>query len=918
MNNHLVARSTLASKSLIAIILLASLLLPVQAKKAPEPQGRVTLERAKSGIAAELIDAGDYYFHPNGSRINFYRKKDVYYVKRNDNARSKKANLTDRFQELYGDRIEGVKKHRLGSGEVVRVKKSRDTDTRSKRQSVISPSMLKSADSSISEIQPVLANAKGQGDILVTTKLIVKLANQQTAERDLDRLLKEFNLEVVRKLSVPGDVYSLVLKTPPTDSSRVFLFARQIAAEPSVAWAQPQFKSKPYKNSLPLNDPLFSQQWHLQNTGLGGSRCDTDCDASNAWDIDIVNDSLTGGGGVGAVTGDGIVIAVIDDGVQLDHEDLNIWTNPDLTIAVDEEGDGCINDLHGCDFVDDDASELGFCADDGTAGKDGNPSPQLDSACVNPNGDDFEEDNHGTAVAGIAAAIGSNSVGVVGTAFSAEILPIRLISDYDTDKNDDFCARAAEAMIYAGRYADVINNSWGMDQGTCPLLEEAIDDVVTGTLMDATPSNVSKRPNLGSSVLFASGNSASGWVKVTVPVSEGEHAYEWRFLRSAFPEDFDEFQELDSAWLDDITWSDGSTEGFESGFGPEFTTDRVLNSCDAECTFFNLLGDPDWTIDSGVGAVTHSGGQSAQVQASNSDCGNSYLHIIKDGPAGEISFWIWVDTDLQNFESDRVEFLVDGVEKLSFGDLPRVVDSAVGYPASLSGSLDANNMLVVSPGLIAVGASNAGDLSGITTEALTAEERSSYSQYGPELDVLAPSDNQHLGIYTTDRYGVGAVGYNDNRDLGLAISDGIKYTDNFGGTSAATPLVSGIVAAMLAVDPALTAEQVRTKLRETTDKIGTTPYDEIVAGESRNDFYGFGRVNMFKALQAADGVAAPVAAPTGICTPEAFSYTPATDLLLPAYSPQPTEFCRAIGPIPDNGFCVPIKTSNGNVAVICL
>jgi subtilisin family serine protease len=93
----------------------------------------------------------------------------------------------------------------------------------------------------------------------------------------------------------------------------------------------------------------------------------------------------------------------------------------------------------------------------------------------------------------------------------------------------------------------------------------------------------------------------------------------------------------------------------------------------------------------------------------------------------------------------------------------------------------------------------------------------------------------NLGIMTTDR--TGADGYDANGN----------YTGIFGGTSAATPLVAGVVGLILSRNPNLTQRQVRRILKSTVDRIGPEPYD----ARGRNDRYGFGRINAFEAVRAA-------------------------------------------------------------------
>lgn len=128
------------------------------------------------------------------------------------------------------------------------------------------------------------------------------------------------------------------------------------------------------------------------------------------------------------------------------------------------------------------------------------------------------------------------------------------------------------------------------------------------------------------------------------------------------------------------------------------------------------------------------------------------------------------------------------------------------------------------------------------------ETRAHYSDFGPEIWVCAPSSGSaaqgQKRIFTTDR--TGSDGYNVG-----SLGDGDEagdYTNDFGGTSSATPLVAGVVGLMLSVNPALTVAQVRQILRDTAEKIGDpTGYGE--SGHSTD--FGFGRVDARRAVDAA-------------------------------------------------------------------
>ena len=146
----------------------------------------------------------------------------------------------------------------------------------------------------------------------------------------------------------------------------------------------------------------------------------------------------------------------------------------------------------------------------------------------------------------------------------------------------------------------------------------------------------------------------------------------------------------------------------------------------------------------------------------------------------------------------------------------------------------------------------------ITVSASTSlKTRSAYSSWGNEICVCAPSDNFDDLAASTPR-GLGIV-TTDNENVGQGFSPG-RYTSEFGGTSSATPTVAGVCGLILSRNPNLTALQVKQILQQTADKDlkieSATPVNEpgdFVSGFSL--WFGHGKVNAFKAVQAA--------APTG-------------------------------------------------------
>ncbi|MDP9452542.1 MAG: S8 family serine peptidase [Actinomycetota bacterium] len=184
------------------------------------------------------------------------------------------------------------------------------------------------------------------------------------------------------------------------------------------------------------NDPFFPEQWALEAIG-----------AEAAW---------SQGRGAGAV------IAVVDTGVDLDHEDLASKV------------------VGGYDFIDDDADP----DDDGSQGCDP-PGPQESKTCDEGRG-------HGTHVAGTAAASTGNGLGVAGVAPDARIMPVRVL---DPAGSGSVVEVAKGIRFAADNGADVINLSFG---------EMSTDDLSVA-FTDAIRYAWSK----GSIPVVAAGNSAA-------------------------------------------------------------------------------------------------------------------------------------------------------------------------------------------------------------------------------------------------------------------------------------------------------------------------------------------------------------------------------------------------------------------------
>jgi subtilisin family serine protease len=265
--------------------------------------------------------------------------------------------------------------------------------------------------------------------VVVTEEIVVRFATGAPAAKR-KKLLDGLNLAVARQsefvsrqcVAVPAVLKSGFRTIDAANALR--------EADDLVEFAAPNFVSEFRKQAL--DDPLLPQQWHLDNAGHNGATAGEDVRAQAAWAV--------APGGKPEV-----VIAIVDDGVDLRHPDLkaNLWTNPDPDAL----------DRHGRNFYDDnyDPSPRYF-------------QPPYNLAEVN--------DIHGTCCAGVAAAVGGNGKGGVGIAYQCRILAVKIFGPDGLAPND----RVADAIRYASLHAQVISCSWSSPPN--PDLEAAIDDVV--------------------------------------------------------------------------------------------------------------------------------------------------------------------------------------------------------------------------------------------------------------------------------------------------------------------------------------------------------------------------------------------------------------------------------------------------------
>ena len=242
-----------------------------------------------------------------------------------------------------------------------------------------------------------------------------------------------------------------------------------------------------------FNDPDLSKQWYFDNPG-------TESWQREGADIRLVDVWKQYNGNPA------IIVAVVDGGINQEHPDLqdNLWTNPGEIPknGIDDDGNGYIDDVHGYNFVD-------------------------DNAILVPH-------RHGTHVAGTIGATNNNETGISSIAggngtpgsgvklMSCQILK-SLTSTGGEVASDPFIAAAIKYGADNG--AVISQNSWGYAVGTGrntssyinPVHKEAIDYFIKYAGCDNNGEQLDGSPMKGGIVLFASGNANTSDPRIAAP-----------------------------------------------------------------------------------------------------------------------------------------------------------------------------------------------------------------------------------------------------------------------------------------------------------------------------------------------------------------------------------------------------------------
>jgi subtilisin family serine protease len=236
-------------------------------------------------------------------------------------------------------------------------------------------------------------------NIFLADQVIVRASAGVSRDRLADKL-RELGMSIVQSIS--EDLFTVRL--PSSDLNALPSALESLAA--LKGWVESSEGDGVGFGAGTPNDTSFTTQWGHHNTGQSGGTVDADVDAPEFWDI---LDSTPG-----------IVIAVLDSGLNFTHPDLlNIaWTNPGEIAGdgIDNDSSGRIDDVNGWDFTN----------------GDNNPT---------------DDHGHGSNVSGIIAANRNNTTGIAGMIGGAKILVCKILNASNSGLTSNLIAATTYARL---------------------------------------------------------------------------------------------------------------------------------------------------------------------------------------------------------------------------------------------------------------------------------------------------------------------------------------------------------------------------------------------------------------------------------------------------------------------------------------
>lgn len=259
----------------------------------------------------------------------------------------------------------------------------------------------------------LLVMLKGNADPMADTELKVSIESLGiTVNQKLGKSFNIWQFDFNEGIQIPSKILQAIRRHPAVELA--------------------QFNHNVCEREIIPNDPSFNLLWQLKNTGQSGGFPGADVHATEAWDI------TTGGL---TVLGDTIVIAVIDGGADMSHEDLNLIKNYNEIPGnnQDDDNNGYVDDYNGWNAY--------------------------------SNSGNIPSHDHGTHVIGIAAAKTNNGIGVSGVSFSTKVMPVAGSSTTEATVVKAYDYVYTMRKIYndsdgeLGHFIVSSNSSFGVDGG---------------------------------------------------------------------------------------------------------------------------------------------------------------------------------------------------------------------------------------------------------------------------------------------------------------------------------------------------------------------------------------------------------------------------------------------------------------------
>jgi len=215
-------------------------------------------------------------------------------------------------------------------------------------------------------------------------KMILQFNEANKQDVELKKLEIEFEYAALKPLKCLSSDLGIWLISYEAENTSDRILLDQLRRNSSLANAQFEHRIS-LRETIP-DDTEFDNQWSLRNIGQTGGLEDADIDASDAWDISVNNGTN--------ILGDTIVMAIIDDGFSMIHDDLNYWKNRQEipNNGVDDDNNGYLDDYDGWNAY-------------------------YSSGYIQPK-------DHGQHVAGIAGARGNNALGICGVNWNGRIMTV--------------------------------------------------------------------------------------------------------------------------------------------------------------------------------------------------------------------------------------------------------------------------------------------------------------------------------------------------------------------------------------------------------------------------------------------------------------------------------------------------------------